>query len=1253
MEEADVNTPSRLQQRRLGRRSAAQRLIWAWLLAAAGTAASAQDIKPAAYKDLVNYCPAQAVQQAVLGRKPAGDIHFHAIDQARGRNTNLDQYEVDISTMPKLAGAAAAMKPAEFFEHARKNLTGLLDASVAKLEAFENKDGTRWASADPVTALMVFKINVASLMPGGGSVPLRLEQGLVVTAEVKRSATHYYWRFATLHAKETGDHPVSGTREFGLRKMGASWRFYTRGADRATNALDALMPESTVFAGADALWMSMQKLLSAFINDNGGKAVSLPRVSMRAGWDETFVQPKLFRSDCAWLGGAIGKAFDEKSSRAALALAIERDSTGMAASLTTNVMNALATSRDEETRAKVLRDAQQLGTQLRAVNLPQDIERMAASQLGRRYGLGFRRPAFDAATMRFVDPRAQPGTALMGPVVIDSDAAVTHDNLTRALLQGKELPASAAQVRQLLGAVAGLPRGATVDTFLGAVTDQSTRASMRQVMRALSGETNGEKVLTDLGQQLVGEAARRLDERAGQVAVVVARFDTTARAFRAPEVMDLMAGNISADGLAAGGRALASLASLTGNEDLMRDINRASALVQSGVEIYKGASLLAAGLSGGSFVAAVSVLNGAGGLSSALGGGQDNTRAMMKAIARLAAMIVKQFAIVNGKLDSIQASLSRIEQDLQRIERVAENTLIDVQQTKNAVFGLYTRLDQLESGLVTLTAGLALDECKTMVSQDRPSDLKTVEFQTCLSRLSRVALYQMPQATPNAHPSDEAAVSTLFRADAGIVAAQRWRAAAMLARAQSNAFDDAELGILAGRELRTNDVASAEVAAEAASALAALIKRRGERRITATDVPTYVRNYALNDILRRLDAIDNFQRELAGKDDQILARLTRIVDLYAKAQAPFVATLKDKRREVVLQKLVPSLVLQTTPFSGQVHNCNSGAVVQPFDPGTLPNEALSHGGFYWRKTPNGPLVKTSVLPPLQVCLKSSVVDGPVPDTHNLSLKGWFTYSAVATFEVRMFGKPIIDNLSTSHGWSYFSLSDYRNEPTHAQVRAALLLPQLRQQLEAFFKNPDNLVFVRERMTEALLASDVQVAQLRNLGALIAAQTSVQAEVKEAGMKMDAALGMMRGHLTIAFPATYAAHGTLRARLEGDILQRVPDTEGLLQTIQCAAVLAAHIDAGEPVDGRAVVTPELVSRLCKDVATAAMFEVEAMRSLERRFDGAASALANILRQTDFTHEAQYRSSPQSLAAQRLRAFIADGDKAWFYPVPVKR
>lgn len=133
-----------------------------------------------------------------------------------GSAVNLDYWGTTINSMPVISGHILSSE--ELIARVRDRFSTYLDAAFAKFSPFEPVDQSGWKSGT-VGTLLLFRVPVPTL--GGPSVerlaPVMLGFGSAVA-----------WRFVTL-----GNHPVSGTREFGIRKRpDGKWEIYTRGADR-------------------------------------------------------------------------------------------------------------------------------------------------------------------------------------------------------------------------------------------------------------------------------------------------------------------------------------------------------------------------------------------------------------------------------------------------------------------------------------------------------------------------------------------------------------------------------------------------------------------------------------------------------------------------------------------------------------------------------------------------------------------------------------------------------------------------------------------------------------------------------------------------------------------------------------------------------------------------------------------------------------------------------------------------------------
>jgi hypothetical protein len=88
-----------------------------------------------------------------------------------------------------------------------------------------------------------------------------------------------------------GNHPVSGTRQFGFDPNGTGgYRFFVRGVDRFDSNLMENVSYMTFggqpFAAADDLWESFQSNLDQYIRDNGGISQVMEPVFYRTDWEK-------------------------------------------------------------------------------------------------------------------------------------------------------------------------------------------------------------------------------------------------------------------------------------------------------------------------------------------------------------------------------------------------------------------------------------------------------------------------------------------------------------------------------------------------------------------------------------------------------------------------------------------------------------------------------------------------------------------------------------------------------------------------------------------------------------------------------------------------------------------------------------------------------------------------------------------------------------------------------------------------------
>ena len=221
--------------------------------------------------------------EAELARPDNSGVSYsiQTIGSAQSDDINLDYYPVYVSRMPIVGGARVTAE--ELLGTVRREINRVLDNRLAKFSPASPTHASRWASEDPQGAVLFIDI-------------WGPDDAYVVCSEAQ---THR-WRFSTLtqHRREAGkyavhtindEHPVSGTREFGVVGFGQHAVFYTKGADRGSWRLEAANRKA--FSEGHKLWQSFQRLLVGFVTSHGGQAQRFmvgergePFVSVRRDW---------------------------------------------------------------------------------------------------------------------------------------------------------------------------------------------------------------------------------------------------------------------------------------------------------------------------------------------------------------------------------------------------------------------------------------------------------------------------------------------------------------------------------------------------------------------------------------------------------------------------------------------------------------------------------------------------------------------------------------------------------------------------------------------------------------------------------------------------------------------------------------------------------------------------------------------------------------------------------------------------------
>lgn len=209
------------------------------------------------------------------------DFEIQDIENANGPIVNLDYFPVNISTLPNNPNSGQQFSPEGFLDYFRRNINDFVSGSGTTFEPYCRnvspsicqQETDLWNSNDPTGALIYLNIPV--------------DDGVVICSEFQ----HDYWYFMTMNAPYAGNHPVSGTRQFGYEtNADGSYNFFVRGADRMNSliqfSLVSAFANMDPLVAADVLWYTFQENMNNFVNDNGGIS-TIPSASInRPNWNE-------------------------------------------------------------------------------------------------------------------------------------------------------------------------------------------------------------------------------------------------------------------------------------------------------------------------------------------------------------------------------------------------------------------------------------------------------------------------------------------------------------------------------------------------------------------------------------------------------------------------------------------------------------------------------------------------------------------------------------------------------------------------------------------------------------------------------------------------------------------------------------------------------------------------------------------------------------------------------------------------------
>ena len=217
------------------------------------------------WQDLIQNSISQSVKDKIndLQNKNSSwfdDWAIQSLNGAGGTVINMDYFSVNLSLFPINPLTGQTFNAPEFLDYFRRNINNFVEGSTfepyCETSFLCDQETELWNSNDPTGAIIY--------------IDIPFDDGVVICSEYASD----YWHFITLEAPGAGNHPVSGTRQFGFEQNpDGSYDFFTRGVDRIDSRGMELLAGSAIFGGADDLWTSFQNGLSQFVNSNVNEPV--------------------------------------------------------------------------------------------------------------------------------------------------------------------------------------------------------------------------------------------------------------------------------------------------------------------------------------------------------------------------------------------------------------------------------------------------------------------------------------------------------------------------------------------------------------------------------------------------------------------------------------------------------------------------------------------------------------------------------------------------------------------------------------------------------------------------------------------------------------------------------------------------------------------------------------------------------------------------------------------------------------------
>tara|TARA_R110002124_G_scaffold250993_1_gene416125 strand:- start:55 stop:1530 length:1476 start_codon:yes stop_codon:yes gene_type:complete len=191
------------------------------------------------WQTLAQHTAPQSVQNKInnLPSSLTNNFEIQSLSEANGTMVNLDYFSVSVTNLPNNPNTNTQFTADEFLDYIRRNFNDFVEGSTfepyCEIASMCQTETDLWSSNNPLSSIIY--------------IDIPLDDGVVVCTEY----TNSYWYFMTMNAPYSGNHPVSGTRQFGYEQnLDGIYNFFVRGVDRFDSNIDENLAWATQFGNA-------------------------------------------------------------------------------------------------------------------------------------------------------------------------------------------------------------------------------------------------------------------------------------------------------------------------------------------------------------------------------------------------------------------------------------------------------------------------------------------------------------------------------------------------------------------------------------------------------------------------------------------------------------------------------------------------------------------------------------------------------------------------------------------------------------------------------------------------------------------------------------------------------------------------------------------------------------------------------------------------------------------------------------------